>query len=287
MFRFILPALLTVAATLPLHARFLQVDPKRQYVSSYTYTANKPTTAVDPDGKEDVVVSGGEHNKDRYKYNFIETAIKQINEFKKEKSGEPITWLVMDAGYSLYGKAAIKNTAKGLDVKLVFLSSAKELSNYLNSKNVDNKDLSPSRLADPVTNLVFMGHGYVGSFEGAHGQKNKGNFSWGFPEIRQLSPGAFSETGECQFYSCKSAATNATFDTSMSEKLSQQIPGLSVWGFTGYTSYSYGTVNKDEQMIHKIFRLNGFNTLGSRNLPGPWNDKSANVNFRVSPPNQP
>lgn len=42
--------LLSIAAMLPLQARFLQADPARQYVNSYSYTRNYPIQFADPTG---------------------------------------------------------------------------------------------------------------------------------------------------------------------------------------------------------------------------------------------
>ena len=56
--------------------RWLAVDQlavKHSYESPYIFVGNSPLIFIDPDGKEKIVVSGGEYTKPgRYKYNFVE-----------------------------------------------------------------------------------------------------------------------------------------------------------------------------------------------------------------------
>lgn len=50
MFKFLLLPLLI----LPAYARFIEVDPKRQYASPYVYAGNNPVMIYDPDGQEGI-----------------------------------------------------------------------------------------------------------------------------------------------------------------------------------------------------------------------------------------
>ncbi len=98
---------------------WLSVDPlsdKYPGVSPYVYCANNPVVMVDVDGREGIVVSGGEYDGSRYKYNFIEPAIKRLKELKSAGKDESITWVVMEAGYSNDDIANFKKVADDLGV---------------------------------------------------------------------------------------------------------------------------------------------------------------------------
>ncbi len=69
----------------PRLGRWLATDPlqmKYPSLSPYHFGYNSPIITIDPDGKENIVVTGGEYTSDtRYKYNFVESAIKQMKDY--------------------------------------------------------------------------------------------------------------------------------------------------------------------------------------------------------------
>ena len=61
--------------------RFITEDPVKDGLNWYSYCSGNPILLVDPLGLEHIVVSASEYNGSlfnrRYKYNFIEPAIKK------------------------------------------------------------------------------------------------------------------------------------------------------------------------------------------------------------------
>lgn len=81
--------------------------------------------------KEKIVVSG--NNVDGYAArNFLETAIKQIKDWKAQDNSE-ITWMVVKNGYSDADIEQIKKAAKKYGVNLKFIDSQDDLVNHINS----------------------------------------------------------------------------------------------------------------------------------------------------------
>ena len=245
---------------------WLSVDPmsdKYPSLSPYVYCADNPVKLVDPNGEEGIVVSGGEYNGNRYKYNFIEPAINRLKELKSAGGDESITWAVMTAGYSEEDIAKFQSIANDLGVQFQAIGSAEEFTNYLNSKDINSPFLSDARTGDKITSLTVFGHGFVGSVEFAYNQDNQSSFSWGMESIVKLHRGAF-ENAIIDLYSCNSA-TDVEGGKSLAYTLAI-MTGSTVTGFKGQSTYS--EMNKGQGFMAKWNRwLNGFNSNGSVTLP--------------------
>jgi RHS repeat-associated protein len=151
----------------PRIGRWFATDPKESKFpneSPFIFVTNNPIVALDPDGNEKIVVSGGAdlHNKNRM--NFISAAKNQIREYKKAiaKSGskEGGSWLIFDKDFTSVEKKAINQWVKKNGVGLpIFVASADEVGNYINSKSTTDSKLTIGRTKDGVTALSFMAHG--------------------------------------------------------------------------------------------------------------------------------
>lgn len=248
-------------------ARFHSVDPlaeKYPNWSPYAFCYNNPINVIDPDGREGIVVSGGEYNSDdRYKYNFIEPAITRLKELKSAGGDEPITWAVMTAGYSDSDIEKFQSIASDLGVGFQSIGSADEFTNYLNSKDIGSSDLSEARSGDQITSMSVFGHGYAGSAEFAHGQDNQASFSWSTDNVSQLNKGAFNNA-TIDLFTCNSS-TNTASGGSLGSTLSSQT-GSVVTGYRGQSTYKH--MNTGQGLGDRINRRwNGFNTNGSQRMP--------------------
>ncbi len=252
--------------------RFLSLDPLAADFpteSAYLYVGGNPNIFIDPNGKEKIVVAGGEFDHpERYKYNFVETSIHQLKKMKQKAGTESVTWVVMAAGYSKKDIKKMKRIAKGLGVGFEIMESAQELTNYLNSKDKSTSELSDERTSDKITDLSVFAHGFTKSAEFAYNQGGlQSTYSWDSDQSEQLNSDAFESSNIC-FYTCNSATdSNDSFvGNSLIKSVSNSTKALSTMGYWGRSDYA--TVNEGESYYHKINRkVNGFNIYGSRSLP--------------------
>ena len=258
---------------------WLGIDPlthKYPSLSPYNFVENSPIIHIDPDGREKIVITGGEYtDENRYKYNFVEPAIKQLKTYKLEVISEQVTWAVMNVGYSNRAIKTMQNVAKENGVSLVLLNSAEELTNYVNSKSTSISELSECRSNDQVTSISVFGHGFTGSLELGYNQDTDGtntiqsDFSYDINNVSQLEEGAF-KSSKIDLYTCNAMTpineqsfTNNSLGSAIHEKTGGTVSGY--WGRTDYAN-----MNKGETKVNKLNRWwNGFNTNGSVHLPQP------------------
>jgi RHS repeat-associated protein len=256
---------------------WLSVDPlahKYPGLSPYNFVENNPIIHIDPDGREKIVVTGGEYTSDnRYKYNFVEPSIKQIKAYKAAAGTEQVTWVVMNVGYSDEAINTMRSVAKENGVSFVLLNSANELTNYLNSKSFSSADLSESRTVDQVTAISVFGHGFPGSMEFGYNQDTDGTniiqskFSFGIDDTSNLVEGAFNNP-TIDIYTCNAMTPVGGYSFSKNSLggAIHKKTGGTVSGYWGKTDYAH--INDGQTFVDKLNRYwNGFNTRGSVNLP--------------------
>lgn len=141
----------------------------------------------------------------------------------------------------------------------IYVSSADEVVNYVNSKTTTTVGLSENRSKDLITDLSFMSHGVPAAI--ALGYENT-NWTGNYADPTLITPrnignivgAGFSITAKIDIYSCNSAtpfnmkAVDFSSQTSLVEQatsgnnivrsLSNQVKGATVTGFIGQTSYS-------------------------------------------------
>ena len=266
----------------PSLGRWLNIDPlaiKYSHESPYVFVSNNPLIYIDPDGLEKIVVSGGEYtDENRYKYNFIEPAIKQLKTYKKNAGNERVTWLVINLGYSQWDIVKFQRIAKQNNAVFGLVSSAKDLSRYINRQRVNSNGITESRLSDvsevsadrikdPVTGLTIFGHGFTGSMEFGYRQSGSAGFSYGKKELNTLSPKSFNNA-TIDLYTCNAATPTKKADglwSSFAGQLASKTK-TKVVGFFGRTDYA--KMNTGRSIREKIARklLTGM-TNGSKKLP--------------------
>jgi len=157
--------------------------------------------------------------------------------------------------------------ANDLGVGFQAIGSADELTNYLNSKDVDISDLSEARTSDQITSMSVFGHGFAGSAEFAYQPNGEfpNTFTWSNDNARQLNSGAFNNA-TIDLYTCNSATNTAAGNySSLGATLSRQT-GSTVTGYRGQSSYIH--MNTGQGFGAKWNRfMSGFNTSGSMRLP--------------------
>ena len=202
---------------------------------------------TDPWGLEYIVVSGSEED-GRYKYNFIEPAIKKIIELKENAGDERITWIVSETAYSEEALQKMNDIAYDLGIGFERIESAAELQNYINSQNVNQWELSVSRLNDPITKIVFFSHGVKGSVELGYGQSNQKALS----VDKNIVYGMFSEAFDSPntwFYSCNAA----TGGEDSIAKNWHNVAGGFTGGYIGKTNYEYIMYPKNYASYKKLW----------------------------------
>lgn len=245
--------------------RWISTDPKQSKFpneSPYIFVSNSPLQHTDPDGEEKIVVTGGAdlHNKNRM--NFVmasKTQLKNyINEVKKAKTGEKVSWVLFDLNYTPSEKKQFEAFAKANGIQTpIYVKSAEEVKNYVNSQNTTANNLSPERQADQVTSISAFSHGVPSVI--AFGYENTGyNFDavdktdLDMDVAKKFEKGAFAVGANFNIFSCnaatpiddeqkdfasrkdliKSSLSQPNLVTTLSEST-----GATVTGYIGRTNY--------------------------------------------------
>ena len=245
------------------NGRFTTEDPAFDGLNWYVYCSNDPVNFLDFSGLEQLVVSGSETDSDsRFKYNFIEPAIKKIQELKENAGDEQVTWAISTAGYSEKDLKRFQEIADEYGVTLVKFDSAAELQNYINSKSTDQWNLSKDRTNDKITKFTVFSHGVKGKVTLGLGQPNSNTLDLDKNWIGGVFGEAFNNPNSA-FYSCN---TGTGGDDSFAQAWVNQVGGRTWAVADGKTDYA--NMNQGESWLDKLNRaVNGFNTYGSRNYP--------------------
>ncbi|MCL2529875.1 MAG: DUF6531 domain-containing protein [Coriobacteriia bacterium] len=246
--------------------RFVSEDIAKSGSNWFNYCNNNPTNLIDPLGLEFVVISGSEYDADgRYKYNFIEPAIKQLKELVDLADGETVTWVISTTGYSPADIKRFETIAADIGADVVKINSNLELQNYINSKSIEVQGLSAGRIDDPITRFVVFSHGVTGSVELGYGQSSERRAALMMDDrwIQGLSPRAFDNTYS-SFYSCNTGTGHNSFAQQWVNLTGGKTRAV-VGGKTDYEPMNVG-----QNIIKKILRvLRGFHWGGSMHYPVP------------------
>ena len=225
----------------PRVARWLSLDPmfmKYESLSGYHFGYNNPIVTIDPNGKENVVVAGKDQS-NKSTDNFIQSAFLQIDKFKDAQPDEKTTLVLFESeNTEEYNDRVRTEVTKkyGDNIEVITFSTDDELTNYMNSKNINDSKVSKERKEDKITDLVIFGHGFKGSYEpnfGGELYEDNLSSSWGIDDVKNLSNKAF-ENAEIIFYTCN-AATEIS-ETSLTKETAISTQSI-VTGWRGKTSY--------------------------------------------------
>ena len=247
----------------PSIGRFITEDPIKDGLNWYVYCGNNPVNRWDPLGLEYLVVSGSEYDEGRWKYNFIEPAIKKINELKDLCDGENITWIVSATDYSETALSEMGSIAEELGVSFITINSAAELQNYINSKDISKWEVTENRLNDKIKKFTLFSHGLKGRVSLGYNQLNSSELELNYSWIEGVSSVAFDNPNSA-FYLCNTG-TNVTDE--WGDNFAQKwvnVTGGRTWAARGKTDYNY---IMNDIISHKWSRGSLFSHKGSDNYP--------------------
>ena len=243
----------------PSMGRFISEDPVRDGLNWYAYCGNNPVMFVDPWGLEYIAVSGGRYSHTTETgYEFIETAIKKLREWKELADGENITWMVANAGWNKNDINKFKEVAKDIGVNFKLLDNTDDFVNYVNKKNGND------RYNDKIKKIAVYSHGKDtngGTIELGYYHDNAANLKISVDTIKkQLWATAF-ENPNAWFGACNLGNIDGNFLEIWNQKF-----GGKTWGYAGKTTYEH--IWKNQTMKIKWSRLiHGFSYYGSGSYP--------------------
>ena len=109
-------------------------------MNRYSYCGGDPINFIDPLGLERVVVSGGafDTTNREYQYEFIETALKKIREWRAQDADERIGWMIADVGWTTEDWQKFQAAIADLDnVHIILINYPHDLINYINFRRIE------------------------------------------------------------------------------------------------------------------------------------------------------
>ena len=171
--------------------RWLSVDPlekKFPGYSSYHFGYCNPIITIDQDGQENIVVVGNQaagtgdtpssdfknsKREEGYRYgenkrHFLEAGLNEALRLKTDKTddNEATTLVVYKGNYTDEELSSYKERAEKAGINFIEVSSAKEITNYVNAKDVEGDGfgdwiLGSDRDEDLITDFSYVGHGWT------------------------------------------------------------------------------------------------------------------------------
>ena len=212
----------------------------------YTYCQNNPISFMDFNGHEKIVVSGG-RSEDETFYNFIETAIKQINDW----DNDDVKWMVSLWNYSASDMVNIARTAKKHNYNLKFITDKQQLFDYINKDGREDDLIEEMAFFShgTVFDEVYSNPGYEGQYAIAMGYSHKSgiphnnNLNIFKTDLCKIDSSAFSKKIYTYFGACR---TGNVFNNTMSfaQEWANMTGGLVTAATgknndTGRTNYQY------------------------------------------------
>ena len=293
-----------------LYGKFTSAVERRVYYPAvvqsgnrYAYAGGNPVVAIDSNGLEIVIVSGGITSPgyredgtryERFEYQFIETALNEIVDIVQSQvklqtdsfgiyTPEKVTWIVMNYGYTDSDIQSFSETAQGWGVNFIVINEKEDFVNYINTKSVEGIS-NESRLSDTISRINVYSHGLIGQLGFGYDSSNSETYSIGknlnfaISDIEKLDSKAFNNT-RSYFYSCNTGTSNDT-GTSFAQVWSNKTNGISRAVADGKTSYQninvvpfWNLLGLMEKSFSKSSRKeNGYSKTGSVNQPVPANE---------------
>lgn len=238
---------------------------------------------LDLDGKEVIIVTGGnynhaEYNQNKgYKYNFVEPSIREIKEITINNPDENITWVIADQGYNLIDKIAMNSVANAYDVDIMYITETEQLIDYVNNKTEREflgLNIGQKRQDDKITGMSFYSHGMPsGTIDLAY--KYTEDLKIEKEMITQFETEAFENP--YTFFGCCNTGTDQAEQVESFAQLWVNHTGGKARAANGKTDYSDINVGEKnwKYYIGALDRELGlFNSYGSLNGPTTSEDVS-------------
>ena len=247
-------------------------------LSPYLFGFGNPVVVVDADGSENVIVIGAQHDNSRAnKLMFVHQAMRSAALFATDFY-EPTTVIMFTPGYTQNQMEAVRSSLSGHGVNLVTVETYDQLASYINSKDVEQHEVTQARQADLVTNLQFYSHGCVGAIELGLNFPDASNMSLIQSNLNEIQSGAFAKDALVESFACRTGLGNSSVSLvrlpweslKLDESLAQGMANewdVSVSAFVTRTDYS-GTLGSSSDRMN--FKLGGLFGDASNTPLGKW-----------------
>ena len=225
-------------------------------------------------------MSGGVYSKSKqdngqFYYEFIEPALKQIWGWDLS---ENVTWFIATAGWNQKDIANFHDAVKTRGgVSIIMMDNISQLTNYINSKDVENSNLTSARLDDKITAFSAFSHGLYttdgGTIEYGYGFSNASDLSMNKGHIATLKTRAF-DNAVSLIASCN---PGTTYENSFAQAWADKTAGFvgTAYAYVGqsyYGSINDGSRNPFMKLSHRFIQPYAG---GSRNYPVAATNKTA------------
>ena len=192
--------------------------------------------------KECIVVSAKEGNEGRYKYNFIEPAIKKIRDLRDtyDNYETHFTWIIEGDLYTSKDIEHFKETANLWAAEVVVVHGKDQLINYINTQSIDGTGKRSTKIID----FSWFGHGHKGyvDFGPEYSPRDGINYEPHLhkKDIERLQTNAFAPSNRSDFYNCN---TGTNYEgISFAQLWANKTKGDTTACADGQTVYSFMTI---------------------------------------------
>ena len=263
--------------------RFGQKDCKYSGINEYEYCYNNPILYADRNGLEAIVVSGGdykdsdeENGEKLNSYNFITTALRDIELARANSIDEKITWIIADEGWTDADKESFSTAVNGLGVNIQYINDADQLTSYINTGSIsaDNIDtVSQERMNDQITYMSVFSHGlnngdislgynYLSNYNTSLNIDTNTVSQWNNMAFASKSP---SVDSAIKLFSCRSFKGE---EDSLGAFIAAQT-GLDTYGYSGKSEYEYTVLSVVKPIKLRVYAyLNWRNNVQSKTFWG-------------------
>ncbi|MDZ5604796.1 PAAR domain-containing protein [Pseudomonas sp. RP23018S] len=149
-----------------------------------------------------IAVAGSQHDdRSGNKMMFVGQAVRELGEFKRNRSAMTRTMVVFTPGYTAQMLEAARVSARGYGAQVVEVAGVEELIDYLNH----GKD----RRQSPIEHLSLFSHGVPHRIAFGYQLAEDARMSFDVLTHTGLSPSAFSSTAQLESYACQTGMGNA------------------------------------------------------------------------------